>query len=730
MAKAPSRVRPDKKAPEAGLTASELDRKEELSEREGIKPDLLKLFTEVKDGFNDQNARSTTIQDYWDIYNNKYDPGKQFYNGNSQIFMPIASTLINARKTRFANQLFPVSQRNVEVTTEDGTIPHAIVALLEDYVKKTKLRTLLPALLRNGDVEGQMSIYVDWEKTERHVVMRVPAKMQVDLGDEPDSATAVEVDGDDDMVDVKEETITIAHPGVEIIADADVLVLPQTSNSIAEALANGGSVTVLRRWTSGKIKRMMREGIIDKTKGKALLKDMQKADDSGKVDKAKEAIKAAGIQKDGRGTYLLCYETWSNLKLDKDTSRLCRTFFGGEDSILGCRRNPLWADTCPLISEPVEKVQGSFKGISKLKAVADLVYFANDTINEAADSAGFSMMPIIMTDPEKNPKIGSMILNMAAIWQTSPNDTQFAKFPELWKSGLEIVGAIKAEMSQTLNVNPAMMTQATKKKQNQAEVANELQLDVLTTADTVTVVEEGILTPMIGRFLELDHQYRTEKTTVRQYGVLGQMAAMQTIEPIQFDRRYQFRWFGVEASRSTQQVQQQIAAMNIIRGVPPQLYQGYKLNLAPLLVQLCENAFGPRLAPLIFEDLRAQLSHSPDEENTYLAQGMMMPVHPMDNHKEHMAAHLKALQATQDPHGTIREHLMKHQIALMQQAAAQQQAMQPKGQTGAPGGAGPGVPGAPRPGAQAGGPRPGPQAPPGAVRPNGMPTAMPQGDGA
>ena len=726
MARAPRKqAAPEAPAPQAAKPVSELDRSEELADRESLKEDLLRLFTDVKDGFDAQMERANAIQDYWDIYNNKYDPGKQFYNGKSQLFIPIASTLINARKTRFVNQLFPVSQRNVEVTTEDGTIPHAIVALLEDYVKKARLRTLLPALLRNGDIEGQMSIYVDWEKTERHVVMRVPAKVQVNLGDDTDPDTAIELEDDDDMVDVKEETISVAHPAIEIIADADVLVLPQTANTITEALAIGGSVTILRRWTKGKLKRMIRDKLIDKAKGKAMLKDMQKADEGSKVDKAKQAVRAAGIQKDGRGTYLLCYETWSNLQLDKDTVRLCRSFFGGEDSLLSVRRNPLWADTCPLISEPVEKVQGAFKGISKVKPVADLQYFANDTINEAADSAAFSMMPIIMTDPEKNPRIGSMILDMAAIWQTNPNDTQFAKFPELWKSGLEIVAAIKAEMAQTLSVNPAMITQMTKKKQNQAEVANELQLDVLTTADTVTVVEEGILTPMVGRFLELDHQYRDTKVTVRQYGVLGQMAAMQAVEPIQFDRRYQFRWFGVEAARSTQQVQQQIAAMNIIRGVPAQLYQGYKLNLAPLLVQLAENAFGPRLAPLIFEDLRAQLSHSPDEENGYLSQGLMMPVHPMDNHKEHMAAHMKAMKETSDPHGTIREHLMKHQIALMQQAAAQQEAMQPKGQPGAPGGAGPG-----KPGAQAVGPRPGPQAPPGTVRPNAMPTAMPQGQGA
>jgi hypothetical protein len=117
-----------------------------------------------------------------------------------------------------------------------------------------------------------------------------------------------------------------------------------------------------------------------------------------------------------------------------------------------------------------------------------------------------------------------------------------------------------------------MMTQGSKKKQSQAEVANEQQVDILTTADSVTVLENSILTPMVARFLELDHQYRDDVVTVRQYGQLGKQAEMQRIEPIQFNRRYQFRWYGVEAARTTQQVQQQIAALNVIRGIPAQFY--------------------------------------------------------------------------------------------------------------------------------------------------------------
>ena len=52
-------------------------------------------------------------------------------------------------------------------------------------------------------------------------------------------------------------------------------------------------------------------------------------------------------------------------------------------------------------------------------------------INEAADYAAYALMPIVMTDPAKNPRVGSMVLSLAAVWETSPQDTQFAQFPAL-----------------------------------------------------------------------------------------------------------------------------------------------------------------------------------------------------------------------------------------------------------------------------------------------------------
>jgi hypothetical protein len=222
--------------------------------------------------------------------------------------------------------------------------------------------------------------------------------------------------------------------------------------------------------------------------------------------------------------------------------------------------------------------------------------------------------------------------------------------------------------------------------------------------------------------------------TVRQYGEMGMKANMETVPPLQMDRRYGFRWFGVEAARNAQQIQQQIAGLNVVRGIPPQQYPGYQLDLAPAIVQLMENTFGPRLAPLIFKDIKQQLSVQPQHENDLLTQGFDLPVHPMDDDQQHLQVHMQALQQG-DPTGNIRAHMIRHQQALQikAQAAMQQQiqAMQPgMGGPPPPGAAPPipgGPPGQPRIGAQPG-QATGGQNPPGAIHPDNMvdPSRMPR----
>jgi len=690
------------------LAEKDLKRDDEIPLGEGedsLKAKVLGLFDDVEKGFTDQRGRSDDCQDNWDLYNCKLGE-KQFYVGNSKIFLPFVRDAVDARVTRFTNQIFPASNRCVEVLTGDKDHQWAQQALIEAYVRRAKLRTrVIPALIRNGDIEGQYSLAVSWRKRTRHAVYRVKKQPTTD-GIENPAAEEVE--------DIEEQEVVDAGPTVEVLADSDLLILPVTVDGVEEALDCGGSVTILRRWTKGKIKKMIADGEIDEDKGDELCEALSSEQKDPKVDRAKELADVAGIKAGGKKAVV--YETWHYLKVD-DKVMLCRIYFAGGDCILSVRRNPFWNDRCPVITAPVEKVANVAKGVAPVMAVGDLQIFANDTINEGADTAHFSAMPIVMTDPLKNPRTDSMVLGLGAVWDTSPTDTKIVEFPELWRSAMERAGTIKEQIFQTLGVNPAMVpgqTGGPGKKRSQAEIANEQQVDLLTTADAVTNISDSILTPLVQWFVELDHQFRDDVTTVQVYGEMGIEATQEEVEPLLLNKAYEYRWFGVESARNAAQMQQQIAWLNVAKEIPPEMYPDYELDLTPMMIQGTENVFGPRIAPSIFKRKNV-LTVDPALENEAMKFGYMMNVHPADDDAHHIQEHLIAAQADNDPHGTFRDHIQKH-VAQLQQKAAMQEGMVPSGsQRPQPGGS----KGAPKPGSQPAMPRQ-IKGPAGSIHPDSM----------
>src|SRR4029077_4513995 len=143
--------------------------------------DMCKGSHRVEERFRTQGSRADSIQDYCAIYNCEVD-GNNYYNGNSDLYVPIVHVAIEARKTRNLNRLFPQSGRYIDATGSDGEIPAEIVALLEDYVRVTKLRTQhIAGLLRNGDIEGHYNLLVDWDRSSRHIVSRETAPPTLSL---------------------------------------------------------------------------------------------------------------------------------------------------------------------------------------------------------------------------------------------------------------------------------------------------------------------------------------------------------------------------------------------------------------------------------------------------------------------------------------------------------------------------------------------------------------------
>jgi hypothetical protein len=280
-----------------------------------------------------------------------------------------------------------------------------------------------------------------------------------------------------------------------------------------------------------------------------------------------------------------------------------------------------------------------------------------------------------------------------------------------------------------MDVNDSMMGKGPPGRKNAQAIAAQSQDAQVSITDHAEMYEEYILNPLIERIFELDQQFRTKELTILSKGEVGVRAKMLHIEPQQFGQRFFFWWSGTAYISGMQRIQQQIAWMNVLRGMPPQLLNGKKLDITPILEAGTEAIFGPEIAPHILIDQRDLMTIDPEQENVLLANGFDVDVHPEDPDPEHLKKHTELAMKMPDMAGNIRLHIHKHMAqmaAKRQQQIAQQQAQLggPKGPgaPGAPGGAGPGVAGTPRPGAQPAQPRP--QQPPGAIHQDQMADPM------
>lgn len=667
------------------------ERDADLSALKKVREQALKVCESAKKSFEAQNTRNESAMDHWDAFNTTLSD-RQFYHGTSTICTPFVRDAVLARQTRFSGQLFPENQKHIEAIGHSDT-PYALISLLEHYIRQLKLKiNVVDPLLINGDLEGQYNLCVSWQERTRHVTSRVKKPVEMD-GEELPEDVAEPVD---DMEE--EEEVVDSGPFVEVLSDADVVIFPATSQTIEQALENGGGVAIIRRWTKGEIENLKASGEINGKEADTILDQMSSLEKTGSTDVTKAQGEAVGVKIKRGAKVAVVFDIWTKLKVEGE-KRICRILWAGESIFLSIKRNPYWCDRVPVLSCAVDKTSGVFKGKAPVAAVLDFHILANDTVNEAADSGHFSLLPIIMTDPTKNPKLGSMVLAPAAVWEADPQSTQFAKFPDMWKDGVERIMEMRSQIFQTLSVNPAMIPGTTGKnrKMNQAEVAQEQAVDLITTADAVMVLEEGILSPLLTLILEFDHQFRNDSVLVRSLGPVGRQVHMEELEPQQVDRKVEFRWFGVEAAKSASKLQQQIAGVNVLRGLPPQMYPGYKINLAPVISQMVENLFGPLIAPEIFREIDV-ITVDPEAENEMMEHGFEVEVHPGDNDIQHLQVHLQAMQRG-DPHGTVRKHMAGHQKQMQAKAMQQQQQQQQPQQGGgeAPPGGGPQMGGQPRP---------------------------------
>jgi hypothetical protein len=667
-----------------------------------------KLYPKIQKCFENKQQQSDWVEEYWNIYNARPDENQQ-YTGNSQCYIPAVRDSINARCKRTLATLFPANYKHVDVVGPTASEPFPTVALLEHYIRKTNLKDIVRADLLSGDVTGQWCLYVDWMKTTRRItelVKKPPILSDEDAGVEAEDVTVEE------EWDLEEKEIIDEMPDITPMAVDDLAVYPPTVNDIEKAIATA----VRLRLTKDSVQQFIDEGVFVGWNAKEIMDSLNEPD-GGRQKRVpnKRRTADAGVRTEGTYQYALIYEVHTNLELEEGAGKEpVFVYYAGPEVILGIIRNPFWTKKRPVLSAPVERIQGTIYGISRIEPVKYLQWNLNDYWNMGQDSAQYALLPIVMTDPLGNPNYQTMVMGLAAVWLTNPKTTQFAQFPAIYKDAVALCGAIKAQINESMEVNDAMLGKAPPGRKNQAQAAAQAQSQESNIIDHAKRYEGCILSPLLERMFELDRQFRTKEVTVVTMGDVGARVQQEEIPVQAFGERYFFRWCGTNYQTGMQRMQQMIAWMNVLRGIPPQQLDGRRLNVGPILEMGTEQIFGPEVAPRILIDERNLYTVDPNDENLMMHNGLPAQVHPADDDQKHIQAHMQGATLTGDPHLLFRSHIQEHAQAM--QIKLQKQQGQQTGQQGVPGGAGPGVPGTPRPGAQPGQPRP--QQPPGAIHPD------------
>ena len=672
-----------------------------------IYKECLKFYPKVKKAYANRKEADDAIDEYWKIYNAEADDN-QVYQGNSSCYVPVVRDAINARARRALKQLFPVKYKHVDAIGADGERPLAALSLLEHYIRVVKLKSLIRSMLVAGDVTGQWNLYVDWISDIRDISPMIKKNPIID--DELSDITSEE--------EVEEEqTITKDHPTAVDFAVEDLAVIPPTCNEIEDA----DLVSIKLRMSKSQVEKMVEDGIFivpDESDASAWIDEKKsKEPKTPPNDRTEEA----GIKTEGTNKYLLVFEVTARLEFEKGKKSLAYIYYAGEEEIIGIIKAPQWGQKRPILSAPVDRIAGSFFGRSKIEPVKWMQWNLNDFWNMGQDSAMYSLLPIVMTDPEKNPNYAMMVYGLAAVWPVDPNSTKFQSFPQLWKDSIQMCGAIKGQIHESLDVNEGMMGAQPKGRKNAGAVGSQQQEQSVAVIDHAERCEEEILNPLMERFFEYDCQFREEDIGVMVMGEIGFKATLQNVPPMQWENRYFFQWSGTDYVMNMQRMQQQIATMNVLRGIPPQQLNGRRLDIAPILEVLTDNVFGAELSSRILIDDRLKFTIPPEIEDEMMHNLMSPQVHTADDDVQHIPVHQKAAMMTGDQHAIIRTHIESHMRQMQTKRQEQMAAMQQQpGQPGVPGGAGPGVAGSPKMGAQPQGPRL-MQQQPGAIHPDQMP---------
>ncbi len=359
-------------------------------------------------------------------------------------------------------------------------------------------------------------------------------------------------------------------------------------------------------------------------------------------------------------------ERWGEFDLNDDGEMVqCVIVVANRQTVLRIERNPFDHQRKPFVHNRYIPIPGEFYGLGVIEPILSLCYELNDTRNQAMDFKTFGLNPPIIAGAGAGINEATMISAPGRIWSaTNINQIKYLEIPTA-------AGNLAFQMESLIRTNIQDATGASSllSGTDPGRIEKATVFTGLVEEANVRLrrVVEGLqmeaITPTLQMYWALEQQYRDEEITVRLLGKEGGNFQLKALNPDDMLGDYDFMPIGSLQMGAAFTRHQGIANfLQLIGSMPP--------GTVPPEVMLkgmkkyWDDALGYYDADDIFPDTPFIEHGSPDQENAALLAGENVPVHPQENHGEHIPKHFEAYTfASQRGTNTVAilAHLQAHQ---------------------------------------------------------------------
>lgn len=259
---------------------------------------------------------------------------------------------------------------------------------------------------------------------------------------------------------------------------------------------------------------------------------------------------------------------------------------------------------------------------SMMDDLEPLQVLLNDQVNISLEGQATNFSPPTVVDPNRVYRHASLVYRPRAKWLADPEGIKFFEPRDITRFAFQGVQFTLGLMDNFSGSNPLAEGQPTRNMPRAGfAISSLLNLSLADIKDAAQVVEDGILTPLLGDLYRLTLEYADPSQVIRIPGTQDWPARRFSVSELVGG--WDFQWVGsLQAQDMQVKAQRMVAVLAMLGKVGPIVMQdlaarGKKLNWEALLKRIWRDGLGERGLDKIIEDM------TPEEVQQRQAQQML-----------------------------------------------------------------------------------------------------------